>query len=164
MRRAAAALLALSILGGVTVAASAEHVVFTDAPPPPEGKVLVYLYRTPNAAFAVRNAAFYFDGQQFVDLLPKDYTYIYVKPGHHELRQDWPWWPGDFWLTFKRLRKPVDLELGKVYYFRFWTDVDIGGTQMDFTWNLDPVPDDTGKTELQGMDFQAPDPKVADGF
>lgn len=133
---------------------------FQEAPPPPAGKVLVYIYRDPGIAFAVRNAAFYLDDKQFVDLLPSDYTYIYVTAGHHEIKQKWPFWPGDFWLAFKKIEYPVDFVEGQTYYYRFATGVEPGALD----WALNPVSPDDGKTALAAKHLQTPDPKVADGL
>ncbi len=138
--------------------------VFTEPPPPPSGKVLVYIYRDFNAAFSVRNAAFYIDDKKFADLLPTDYSYVYVTPGHHLLREHWPYWPGDLALMFQNVEVPLEAKPGETYYYRLSTGVGGAGAGLTVEWNLQQVPADQARSELAGKHLAPADPKMKDGF
>ncbi len=137
---------------------------FTEAMPR-EDKALVYIYRSATPALGLRNAAFWLDDKKFADLLPTDYTFIYVTAGHHRLKQSWPYWPGDMGTITDDITISIDVRAGQTYYVRFSTHssmVSYNATQIE--WVLQGVPPRTGRSELPGTHFQPSDPKLTDSF
>lgn len=153
MRRAIVLILTL-FLG----ACSSTGPLFVDAAPPSGGKALVYIYRNPAAAFAVRSASFSVDGSDVAGLLQNGYTYVYLTPGHHAFKQWWPYWPGDIGTVANDIDLPVEVEAGQTYYYRFTTGFEsvASAPLMRFEWALTRVPADQGRAELLDKHLEPP--------
>jgi len=67
---------------------------FQEAPPPPEGYALVYMYRLKTQP-AMRKAKILVDGEKTTVLSNKSYTWFYLSPGSHTLRTKWGFMAAD---------------------------------------------------------------------
>ncbi len=106
----------------VAVSGCASGPPFTDAPPPDNGKALVYIYREANFAAAASGAAFFIDERKVVDLLAGGYSYIYLAPGHYEVEQRWSLFnyaPQ----AGEAVSIPLEVKAGDVRYVRFHSGV-----------------------------------------
>jgi len=139
-----AALLALPMLAGC-----ASGPIFSEAPPPENGKALVYIYREPNFAGAGEGAAFFIDEQRVVELMAGGYSFVYLAPGHYEVEQRWT-----IFSYASRAEQSVstqlDVKAGDVRYVRFRTG--LGGPScyncVSVAWKIEQVPPSVGRSEI----------------
>lgn len=108
-----------------------------------DSQSLVYIFRAPAFALAGRGSIFFIDDVKVVVLGHSGCTLMVVPSGHHILKQRWPLdvsWG-------RNISAPVDWEVGRTYYYKIDTSVDIGYQTMTFTTDLraaDKIEDATG--------------------
>jgi hypothetical protein len=61
--------------------------LFQQAPPPPSGKALVYIYRVDTFPPSYEPALFNINNADIAELLPNTYTWIYLREGQYRLQQ-----------------------------------------------------------------------------
>ncbi|HEX4301291.1 MAG TPA: DUF2846 domain-containing protein [Rhizomicrobium sp.] len=154
--------LALGLLAGGCVDVNAP--LYVAAPPAPDHKAVLYIYRVSGLAGATGNAAFVIDGVPLVHLPMQGYTYVYLSPGHHVVDQSWPV-IGNLTLT-RGTSLGVDVAADQSYYIRFSTawGLAAGYTLSSTSWQMDQVrpPEATG--DLATMHFAPADPSTAGKF
>lgn len=123
---------------------------FTPAPVPASdaNQALVYLYRPDAFILGGRDAHFYVDDKQVVDLSRNKHAWIHVPAGHHQFKQKWTW---D--ISTKELVLDADWQAGKSYYYRF--SVSGGGYPViTFNWQWQQVPPEVGAREILSTTLQ----------
>lgn len=145
MNRLAFVIVALCVFGCV-----ATGELFKEAPPPPEGKALIYIYRGSGIAFSVPSAVFYVDGVKTAELNIGGYTWLYVPVGSHTLRQEWAFGEG----SDQTLEISANWEAGKVYYYSFNTDWGHAFPYKVVHWALLPVEPEQARPEIAKYHYQ----------
>ena len=138
-------LLASAILAGC----AARGLAYNPAPPPPEANALVYIYRPDAAPFSARDAYFYIDDVNIVDLSRKGYTWFHVPAGRYKLKQKWPF---DVTLGMKTVEATVEWEAGATYYYR----LQVLSKPFTVEWRLSQVPAPEATLELRDCRLQPP--------
>jgi len=157
MKYVALPLAALSLCG-----CTASGPLYQDAPTPPEGKALVYIYREATKTFSWRQAWFSVDNVEVGELYNQGYMWAYVPAGVHILKQEWP---RD--ITHGR---PTDinivLQAGRTYYFKLRTASSIypsgRGVMMEERWEILDMAPRLGSSEIAQYHYEpAEHPDVA---
>ena len=130
--------------------------VFRAAPPPPDGKTLVYIYWPRAFAAAVRFSNIFMDGKKVAELQAGGYTYVYAAPGHHAFTQEWAFNPlaiGMILFPPRAIGIEADLKAGETRYVRFMTGTDVN----KIVWYIEEAPPSAGAREIAGEHFQPVD-------
>jgi len=117
------------------------------APPPGVNDALVYIYRPDSRALMLRDAYFYVDGVNIVDLGNRGYTWFHVPSGDYVFKQTWP---ADVTLGMKTIEIPVRWQAGGTYFYRLHTTLDF----MALRWRLGQVPPEEAVRELPACRLQ----------
>lgn len=143
-------------IGGVTVlpalllvACAATGVAYNPAPSPSETDALIYIYRPDSAAFSARDAYFYIDDVNVVDLSRKGYTWFHVPAGEYTLKQKWPF---DVTLGMQTLKAKVRWLPGRTYYYR----LQLTRKPMTVEWQFAEVAPSQAARELAECRLQPP--------
>ena len=126
--------------------------IFTDAPPPPSGKALVYIFRPHSFVNQSGTARIEMDGKPFVALHDSGYSYAYFSPGSHVLTQAWP-----LGLT-QGTKIDLNLEAGKTYFVAFYNRAGMGTTGLQAEWGLIQGPESEARPQIAVCKFDQPDP------
>jgi hypothetical protein len=116
-------------------------VAYNPAPLPRESDALVYIYRTDAAAFAARDAYFYIDDVNVVDLSRKGYTWFHIPAGEYTLKQKWP---VDVTLGMQTLGAKVRWLAGRTYYYR----LELKQQPFSVAWRFSQMPPGEATREL----------------
>ena len=119
----------------------------TPAPQPGATDALVYIYRPDGDGLKLRDAYFYLDDVNIVDLSHKGYTWFHVPAGDYTIKQKWP---ADVTLGMKTLEIPVRWQAGGTYFYRLHTRVDV----VSLRWRLGQVPPEEAVRELPACRLQ----------
>lgn len=140
MSRFLSLLAALCLCGCAAVGPS-----FEPAPAPDGTKAVVYIYRLESFALGARDAYFYVNDQNVVDLSNNGYTWFSVPAGDYVLKQKWP-----INVTFgmKTLEMPVRWEGGKTYYYRLATGAGNAPVGISIRWTLSEPPASVAREEI----------------
>jgi hypothetical protein len=153
MKYVALPLAALSLFGCV-----ATGPLYKDAPPPPEGKALVYIYREQGVALVGRQTWFYVDDVEVGELDNQGYTWAYVPAGLHTLKQEWP-----LDITLGRTTDTtIDLQAGQSYYYKLRTAASFGYNTVSAAWEIANISPRIGNFEISQYHYQpAKHPDIA---
>jgi hypothetical protein len=142
----------VSLFATVILAGCASHGPLFQPATPETEKALVYIYRPGGFMLGGRDAYFYVNDKNVVDLSSEGYTYVYLDSGTYTLKQKWPF---DL-IGFKDLELPLNVSANKAYYFRFFS----GGSakcpsgKMCFEWTLQQVPESAALAEISQCRYQ----------
>jgi len=143
MKRAWTAVLLLTLSG--SAAASG----FTEAPPPPSGKALVYIYRAYSYQQGNQGAAIYLDDKQAVNLGTRGYTWLHLPEGLHTLEHR-----KNVYLADERTGAEIRFAAGRTYYFR--VGVSLSSGIKDVRWVLSEEPAMKALEEISRCRYQKP--------
>jgi len=129
------------------LAGCASRAPFTDAPAPPPGKALVYIYRTYNYQQGNQGASIFLDSKQVVNLANRAYTWVYVPEGMHTLEHR-----KQVFTAEERTGGPVRLTAGRTHYFR--VGVSLASGIKDVRWMLSEEPVMKARDELAECHYQ----------
>lgn len=149
----------LAAIAAVTLTGCATGPAFVEAPPPSNGKALIYIYRDVSLAAAARDAAFYLNGEKVFDLQTGGYSYVYVTPGNYAITQKWPYWPFDMGRICDAIGISLYVKPGDTRYVRFDTGVGDASCYncVSIEWRIDEVSASTGSAEIAKEKFSKPD-------
>ncbi|MBV8977473.1 MAG: DUF2846 domain-containing protein [Alphaproteobacteria bacterium] len=118
---------------------------FESAPPPPNGKALLYVYRTASMTGAVNGAEIYADGKKLFGLATGGYAYAYLPPGQHRITAHWS---GSLGFSDQPVELSLDLATGTSRFVRFSaaTEPDFGFNRH--TWKIEELAPPTAMSEL----------------
>ena len=136
-----------AVVAGVVLLAGcvATGAVYTPAPIPAVGDALVYIYRLEGSGLKTRDAYFYVDDVNIVDLTQKGYTWFHVPAGNYTLKQKWP---VDVTLGMKTLEAPVRWQAGRTYFYRLGVEQRLQYPMIVTEWRLHHVPEAEAMREL----------------
>ena len=137
----------LALLLIVTCPANATEQAFAEAPPPPAGKALVYIYRPQNKLHNLRSGGFYIDLKRIVLLKDDGYTWLHLSEGTHTLEHRKTSNPND-----ERVGGKMLFTGGRTYYFR----LEVGLGSRDVHWLLSEQPAATARAEIEKCSYQKP--------
>jgi hypothetical protein len=143
MKRARTVLLMLALAGSAGAAG------FTEAPPPPAGKALVYIYRAYNYQQGNQGAAIYLDGKQAVNLGTRGCTWLHLPEGMHMLEHR-----KDVYMAEERTGAEIRFASGRTYYFR--VSVAVGAGIKDVRWTIAEQPPGKALEEMARCRYQKP--------
>lgn len=123
--------------------------------PPPQGKALVYVYRTASMTMAARGADFYANDKKMFSLATGGYAYAYLAPGHYEIAQTWGTLPWDIGKVAKPVVVSLDVAAGQTRYVRLSADTQFGGMFYEQSWGIREVSATLGTNELPGEHLDA---------
>lgn len=132
--RYAAALLCVVVLAGC----AATGPVYQDAPEPRETDALVYIFR-PNPFLSIaggRDAYFYVNDVNIVDLSAEGYTWFHIPAGEYSLKQKWPY---DISYGGHVIEKKVNWQPRQKYFYRLDSTGSVTTTQFTLQWQLSEV-------------------------
>lgn len=112
MKRFVLVVFAIALVVTDALAAKAVKGQFTEAPPPPDGYAVVYMYRLKTEP-AMRKAQIHVDGERVALLSNKSYTWFYVSAGSHILRTKW-----GFMADIPELEGVLQAQPGGVHYVK----------------------------------------------
>ena len=118
---------------------------------PPGTPATVYIYRVGDfGAFGMRDAYFYLNDVNIVDLSHRSYTQFQVNPGTYRLTQKWPY---DVTFGAKATSLQVRWLPGETYYYKF------EARKLPFRteWRLQSVTDALGQVDTKKLDFRNAD-------
>ena len=131
------------VLGGLLLAAcSAAGPLYQAAPAPPDGSVLVYLFRPSRFAMGGQAAHFFVDGVEVASLSNGGYTWLHASPGSHLLKQTW--------LGTRPIEVRTRWEAGQTYFYRLETSAE----PFFIEWRLARVPEPQALPEISRCRFQ----------
>ena len=127
--------------------------LYVDAPSPKGSDALVHIYRPSNTIWIARDAYFYINDVNIVDLSTNGYTWFHIPAGEYILKQKWP--PD---LTYGKhvLRLPVKLSAQQKVYYRLDSYMDNYGIVMKSHWRVIEVSEAQAKEEMKNCKFQSP--------
>lgn len=145
-------LLLLVLLSGC----AATGPIYQAAPEPKESDALIYIYRPNSFALGGRDAYFYVDDVNIVDLSNEGYTWFHLPAGEYSLKQKWPL---DVTLGTHTIEIKVKWLPHQKYYYRLNTNVgfgyQIGYSTIKYEWQLTEVPVEQAVGEISTCKLQA---------
>jgi uncharacterized protein DUF2846 len=136
-------LLAALLLGAFSVRAAAP--AYTDAPAPPAGKALIYVYRPHNSLHSPRSGGFYIDKKLVVTLKDQGYTWLHLTEGEHVLEHRKTSNPLD-----ERVGGKVTITAGRTYFYR----LEVGLASRDVHWVLSEQRASAALPEIERCSYQ----------
>lgn len=119
---------------------------------PSEGQDVVYIYRPRAMGFALRGSTFSVDNIKAAVLGYNGCTALLVPPGHHVIKQQWP-----FDIGFGRADTlAVNWEPGRTYYYKFLINGRAEANVIRMVWSLGEVDEGEGRRGVQDCRFTAP--------
>ena len=115
---------------------------FKPANPPPAGKALVYIYRLNSTPYLL-SPDLLINGKKILELANRGYSYVYLKPGDHEIKANWSFASGR-----KDLQGKIKVEAGKTYFIRTHGHVYYDTITYSSSGYLGFVPEDRALGEL----------------
>jgi hypothetical protein len=119
--------------------------IFQNAPDPQESYALVYIYRPGTFTFSARDAYFYINDINIVDLTNEGYTWFHIPSGEYTLKQKWP-----IDLSFEVVELKVEWLPKHKYFYRLST----GMISMTLLWQLSEVSVELAETEIRACKLQ----------
>ena len=120
---------------------------FKIAPPDPNGKAVLYIYRP--AAYPLRGlkAGFSVDGINAAELSVEGYSFVYLSPGLHRLTHQWVGTGTAEPVTEISVR----MEAGSSSYVRFVTDhgTNCGVGKICFRWQLEQLSQEAARPQIE---------------
>lgn len=127
--------------------------VYVDAPLPKGSDALVYIYRPSNLLWGARNAYFYVNDVNIVDLSSNGYTWFHIPAGEYSFKQKWS---ADIRFWRKNIVIPVKWAPRERIYYRLVVSSDYGFPIMTFRWNVTQVPEVQALEEIKDCNLQLP--------
>ncbi len=127
--------------------------LYIDAPSPKGADALVYIYRPSNTIWIARDAYFYINDVNIVDLSTNGYTWFHIPAGEYILQQKWS--PD---LTYGKhvLQIPIKLSAQQKVYYRLDSYMDNYGIVMKSHWRVIAVSETQAKEEMKNCKLQSP--------
>jgi Protein of unknown function (DUF2846) len=128
-------------------ACAASGPLYEPAPLPAAAGALIYIYRPSGFALGGRDAYFYIDDVNVVDISNNGYSWLHLPAGEYTLKQKWPF---DVTYGLQTLELKVRWLPERTYFYRLETS--IRGPSVE--WRLREVSSETAITEIQRCKLQ----------
>lgn len=145
--------MAILLCIGVLTGCAATGPIYQDAPEPKETDALVYIFR-PNPFFSIlggRDAYFYLNDVNIVDLSSEGYTWFHVPAGEYFLKQKWP-----YDVTYGRhvVEMKVNWLPHHKYFYRLDSTGNVSSTHFNMQWQVIEVNAEQASKEISHCKFQ----------
>ena len=137
----------LTVLFALLAAGCATGPIYQAAPPPENGKALVYIYRVGGFTFSAADAAFYLNNTRVAVLNNDGYTWLHPPAGKYIFRQEWSHQAG------RIVDMDIELLPGRTYFYRLDASSNIL-ISAKLTWRLTQVPENQALAEINSSRFQ----------
>lgn len=130
--------------------------IYQPAPAPAPQDALIYVYRPANFVLSGRDAYFYVDDVNIVDLSTEGYSWFHVPAGNHTITQKWPF---DVTLGFNTVNIGKEFRPSQTYYYRLEIDSFSFTFQFMFGifnpyWRVTEVPEEQALAEIAVCKYQ----------
>jgi hypothetical protein len=137
--------IAILFLAVFLSACAATGPIYQPAPPPAQQDALVYIYRTDGFVLGARDAYFYVNDFNIIDLSNQGYTWFHVPAGNHTLKQKWPF---DVSFGLNTLRINKEHRPSQTYYYRLEIGAFPGMFAMfGYNWSFTEVSEEQARAD-----------------
>jgi len=125
--------------------------LYQDAPKPKENDALIYIYRPSSWTLGMRDAYFYINDVNIVDLSDNGYTWLHVPTGGYTLKLKWPL---DVQLLYEVTEINAKWTPGRRYFYRLntWHSGYVAASSQH--WQLSEVEEAKALLEIGSCNLQ----------
>ena len=138
-------------VAALIVGCAATGPAYEEAPLPKGSDVLVYIYRPSNFTLGGRDAYFYVNDVNVVDLSNNGYTWFHVPAGEYSFKHKWP---ADITFGKKDIVIPVKWAPRERVYYRLLLEYSYGYPNVAISWNVSQVPESQALEEIKNCKLQ----------